>query len=423
MKKSTLLGAASLLLMIFAAAIVFGFEQGEFPPGTLPLGGNSTQYLRGDSTWQTLNTTAVPEGTNLYYTTARANAWFATQTTDNLAQGSTNKYFANSLVDAWLSGKNLTGILKYSGGALAAAVSGTDYAPATGTVTYALAGDGSGKFAQASVSGLLAGALPNNTTATTQSTTSGSVDNSTALANDQFVTGLMGGTPFSNGQFRGAELAPVFSSNYTIVHNGCTITEGSGTMTVTGTSTGANSFAPTSAIVPQANYLYRVQLVLPTFSAGQFTVSMGGVTEPAVCYNTTSGPGIYVFFILAANTNNLVVTMGTSGTQTLTFTSVSVKQVGSFPNPQFVFASNNGDTSPRTVYAPASAAGLSLMCEVTAAYSLYVKPVGSDVFYVGSSSYSNQLSLTAARQTYVMLFCIVNGAWDMLAHNGTVTPG
>lgn len=34
--------------------------------------GNSLQYWRGDKTWQTLNTTAVPEGTQQYFTNARA---------------------------------------------------------------------------------------------------------------------------------------------------------------------------------------------------------------------------------------------------------------------------------------------------------------------------------------------------------------
>lgn len=33
--------------------------------------GTTAQYYRGDKTWQTLNTTAVAEGTNLYFTNAR----------------------------------------------------------------------------------------------------------------------------------------------------------------------------------------------------------------------------------------------------------------------------------------------------------------------------------------------------------------
>ncbi|MFN5866445.1 MAG: beta strand repeat-containing protein, partial [Candidatus Kapaibacterium sp.] len=36
--------------------------------------GTTAQYWRGDKTWQTLNTTVVPEGTNLYFTDARARA-------------------------------------------------------------------------------------------------------------------------------------------------------------------------------------------------------------------------------------------------------------------------------------------------------------------------------------------------------------
>ena len=41
--------------------------------GTLSAG-TSAQYYRGDKSWQTLNTTAVAEGTNLYFTNARADA-------------------------------------------------------------------------------------------------------------------------------------------------------------------------------------------------------------------------------------------------------------------------------------------------------------------------------------------------------------
>ncbi|MFP5519911.1 MAG: hypothetical protein ACLGGX_08405 [Bdellovibrionia bacterium] len=36
--------------------------------------GTTTQYYRGDKTWQTLNTSVVTEGTNLYYTDTRARA-------------------------------------------------------------------------------------------------------------------------------------------------------------------------------------------------------------------------------------------------------------------------------------------------------------------------------------------------------------
>ena len=58
--------------------------------------GTTSQYYRGDKTFQTLNTTAVTEGSNLYYTTARFNTDFATKTTDNLTEGLTNFYFTNT---------------------------------------------------------------------------------------------------------------------------------------------------------------------------------------------------------------------------------------------------------------------------------------------------------------------------------------
>ena len=43
--------------------------------------GTTLQYWRGDKTWQTLNTTAVPEGSSLYYTDARARTALSLTTT------------------------------------------------------------------------------------------------------------------------------------------------------------------------------------------------------------------------------------------------------------------------------------------------------------------------------------------------------
>src|SRR5262249_31552250 len=47
----------------------------------------NTQYYRGDKTWQTLNSSAVPEGTNLYYTDTRART---AAVADALNDGTTN---------------------------------------------------------------------------------------------------------------------------------------------------------------------------------------------------------------------------------------------------------------------------------------------------------------------------------------------
>jgi len=68
--------------------------------------GTSVQYYRGDKTFQTLNTTAVAEGTNLYYTNARADARITAADTDDLSEGSTNLYYTNARADARITAAN-----------------------------------------------------------------------------------------------------------------------------------------------------------------------------------------------------------------------------------------------------------------------------------------------------------------------------
>jgi hypothetical protein len=57
----------------------------------------------GVFTWDTPTTTKIAEGTNLYYTTSRFDTRFATKDTDDLAEGSTNKYFSQALARASIS--------------------------------------------------------------------------------------------------------------------------------------------------------------------------------------------------------------------------------------------------------------------------------------------------------------------------------
>ena len=61
--------------------------------------GSSSQYLRGDLTNQTLDTSVVPENGNLYFTLARFNADFAASSTTNLPEG-TNLYYTNARASA-----------------------------------------------------------------------------------------------------------------------------------------------------------------------------------------------------------------------------------------------------------------------------------------------------------------------------------
>ena len=65
--------------------------------------GTTAQYYRGDKTFQTLNTTAVAEGTNLYYTADRFNTAFSGKTTTDLAEG-TNLYFTTARAQGAISG-------------------------------------------------------------------------------------------------------------------------------------------------------------------------------------------------------------------------------------------------------------------------------------------------------------------------------
>lgn len=64
--------------------------------------GTTLQYFRGDKSFQTLDTLAVPENTNLYYTAARFNTAFASKDTGALTEGS-NLYFTNARARSALS--------------------------------------------------------------------------------------------------------------------------------------------------------------------------------------------------------------------------------------------------------------------------------------------------------------------------------
>lgn len=73
--------------------------------------------VNGQTNTVVLTTTNIAEGTNEYYTDAKANSAFdtrlATRTTDNLAQGATNKYFSNTLARTAISA---AGSLSYDSG-------------------------------------------------------------------------------------------------------------------------------------------------------------------------------------------------------------------------------------------------------------------------------------------------------------------
>ena len=133
--------------------------------------GTTLQYWRGDKSWQTLNTTIVPEGTNLYFTDTRARA--AVSASSPLAYNSGTGVFsipaATSSQNGYLTstdwttfnGKQAalsgTGFVKISGTTIS--YDNTSYLPLTGgTLTGTLIGT----RAEFTTSTLVDGVLVNN---------------------------------------------------------------------------------------------------------------------------------------------------------------------------------------------------------------------------------------------------------------------
>ena len=147
------LGIVSKVHLTNGGGLVEGAGRGAATPnlndGKIFIGNASNQ-----SSTATLNTTIVPEGTNLYYTTARHNTDFdtrlATKTTDNLTEGTTNKYYSTTLFNTDLATKDTDDLAegltnKYFSNTLArGAVSAVDnggdgaftYDSSTGAFTY-----------------------------------------------------------------------------------------------------------------------------------------------------------------------------------------------------------------------------------------------------------------------------------------------
>jgi hypothetical protein len=94
--------------------------------------GTTAQYYRGDKTFQTLDTLAVPENTNLYYTATRFNTAFSGKSTTDLSEG-TNLYYTDARARAAISGtlpiSVTSGVVSISqaGGASDGYLSSTDW--------------------------------------------------------------------------------------------------------------------------------------------------------------------------------------------------------------------------------------------------------------------------------------------------------
>jgi hypothetical protein len=73
------------------------------------IGGSGVSSVNGQTGVVSLLTTDISEGTNLYYTATRFDDRLATKTTDNLTEGTTNKYFSDTLArGAFSAGTGIT---------------------------------------------------------------------------------------------------------------------------------------------------------------------------------------------------------------------------------------------------------------------------------------------------------------------------
>ena len=243
------------------------------------------------------------------------------------------------------------------------------------------------------------------------------------LANETVVT------PYYLGLQRGSNLALAFSTGspkYTkTTTGGLTITETDNTMTVAGSASGADSFTPTTSISGSltANTVVEVDVPVTTSTAGTWWLTMGGVTLPTVTYS--QGVGTYVFYVLLSSTANPVINCGASGTQTLVFGNISIKEVGSATgvlNIAMIVDTNSGASAQRVVYTPVASVGLQFCEYVIAAYAVVLKSGnGSDSFYLGTTAYTTSLTLGTTRQTFISLGSYVANVWDLLGLNGSVT--
>jgi hypothetical protein len=75
--------------------------------------GTTSQYFRGDKTFQTLNTAVVPESGNLYYTQGRFDSALAAKSTNNLAEGS-NLYYTQARFNSALAAKSTSDLAEGS---------------------------------------------------------------------------------------------------------------------------------------------------------------------------------------------------------------------------------------------------------------------------------------------------------------------
>lgn len=176
--------------------------------------GTSAQYYRGDKTFQTLNTTAVSEGTNLYYTNARADARIAAADTDDLSEGSSNLYHTDARarsaisVSGDLSYNSTTGVISFTNdaGDIESVTAGTGLTGGgtSGAVTLNVSGLTVSEIAGASLQTGSESFTDNDTTLMTSAAIQDKIESYGYSTTTGDITGVTAGTGLSGGGDSGA---------------------------------------------------------------------------------------------------------------------------------------------------------------------------------------------------------------------------
>ena len=174
--------------------------------------GTTAQYYRGDKSWQTLNSTAVPEGTNLYYTDTRARAAISgtAPVSYSSATGAVSMASATSVSDGYLTSGDWTIFNNKATGTL---TSGNIFVGNGTNAATGVAMSGDATITNAGV--VTVGKLQNRTVASTAPTNGQGLIWNKGLT--QWEPGTPAGTdatklPLAGGTMTGAILMPTGSA-------------------------------------------------------------------------------------------------------------------------------------------------------------------------------------------------------------------